>query len=526
MRTAQKVVKGLYRDSVSLMQLSSKVQAFDGIDQASAIMATDNNLDLAREAGLLIGDVQAGPNDVLILVQGADDVVDAGLAEAERLLTEEPGQAEGEGPAALPPRSIRMAVDAAASDLALVSTPGEYAAAEALKALHLGLDVMIFSDNVTIEDEVMLKSYARDNGRLVMGPDCGTAIVNGVPLGFANVVRRGEIGLVAAAGTGLQQVTCLIDRWGAGVSQALGTGSHDLGAQVGGITMLAGLSALVADPATQVIVLISKPPEPGVASAVLDRAAEAGKPVVVCFLGTDAQEAAQRGLAGARTLEEAAVHAVALATGTRPDTEVALAEMLARAGGFAGGLAPGQRWIRGLFSGGTFCYEASFLLGADLGAVYSNAPASEEYRLADVWKSRQHTVVDLGDDVFTRGRPHPMIDYRLRGERLIEEVADPEVAVILLDVVLGFGSNADPAAELVPVIGEALSAARAAQRGLVFVASVCGTPGDPQSLGRQEEALREAGVILADSNAQAVRLAAAVARAAADEAGAPAAGGA
>jgi succinyl-CoA synthetase alpha subunit len=401
-----------------------------------------------------------------------------------------------------------MAVTAdPAANLALISTPGEYAAAEATKALRLGLNVMLFSDNVPIEDEVALKKYAREHGLLVMGPDCGTAIINGVPLAFANVVRRGPIGCIAASGTGLQQVTSLVDRLGVGVSQAIGTGSHDLGEAVGGITMLQGLEALAADAATKVIVLISKPPAPSVAGKVLAAASAIGKPIVVCFVGADPATIKGKDLYPTKTLEDAARAAAALARGKKPAAKAAAKVAVPRLG-----LRPGQRYVRGLYSGGTFCYEASLLLGEALGKVWSNAPVKKSDRIADVWHSREHTVIDLGDDVFTRGRPHPMIDHRLRNERMGAEAADPEVAVILFDVVLGHGAHPDPAAEMVPALEAAQARAKKGKRKIAFVGFVCGTAGDPQNLGAQEAALRKAGVLLADSNAAAVRLAARIAK--------------
>jgi succinyl-CoA synthetase alpha subunit len=515
MTTVQKIVRNLYRDSVSLMQFSAQVAKLPGVQQASAVMATENNLSLLREAGLLTGQLEAKPNDLLIVLQGDDEAALAvALQEAEVVLNQSP-QATSSGPQRIHPRSIEMALaELPTANLALIATPGEYAAAEALKALHLGLHVMLFSDNVTPAEEIMLKQYARDHNLMVMGPDCGTAIINGIPLGFANVVRRGDIGLVAASGTGLQQVTCLIDRWGKGVSQAIGTGGHDLHSSVGGISMLQGLKALIADPATRVIVLISKPPSPDVTQRVLEQASQAGKPVVVNFLGADPAAIQDEGIFAARTLEEAAAMAVALSDGRQPDQQAhePAPELIGAMAAEAQRLSPRQQYIRGLYSGGTFCYEALLLLAEAVGPVYSNIPLEAQYRLADVWQSQQHTVIDLGDDLFTRGRPHPMIDQRLRNERILKEAADLEVAVILLDVVLGYGSHPDPAREIVPTIQQARKVATEAGRQLIFVGSVCGTLSDPQNRTRQETALHEAGVLLADSNAQAVRLAASVLR--------------
>jgi len=513
MATAHRVIRNLYRDSVSMMQLSALLRDLPGVEQASAIMATAGNQDLLREAGLLTDAPVAGSSDLLIALKGKSaSALEAAFAAADAELRKAPQAATEGGPRPLPPASLQMALaQVPSANFALISTPGEYAAAEAAKALRLGLNVMLFSDNVPIADEVALKTHAREHKLMVMGPDCGTAIIDGVPLGFANVVRRGAVGVVGASGTGTQQVTCLVHRYGEGISQAIGTGGRDLHAEVGGITMLQALNALARDAATRVIVLVSKPPAPEVATRVLDAARKARKPVVVNFVG--AAHAASKGskLHYANTLDDAARAAVALARGRSPARHAA-ARVSPRLLATVPRLAAGQRYVRGLYSGGTFCYEASALLGEALGDVRSNAPVDPRMHLADVWKSVGHTVVDLGDDDFTRGRPHPMIDHTLRNERLLKEAADPEVAVILLDVVLGYGAHPDPATEMVPAIGKARALAARKRRRIAFVGFICGTDVDPQDYARQEAALREAGMILAESNAQAVRIAAAIAR--------------
>lgn len=503
MPTAVSVIRNFYRDSVTLMQLSSRLGQLPGVRQATAIMASEANRALLRETGLTSNEVDAGPNDLLIAIEAESEaVLETAMADARRTFdvkSDNPVSAARREPL----RSLEMGLEAMpAANLALISTPGDYAAAEAMKALHLGLNVMVFSNNVALEDEIALKHYAGARGLLVMGPDCGTAIVGGVPLGFANVVRRGDIGLVAASGSGLQQVTCLIDQLGQGVSQAIGTGGHDLHAEVGGLTMRQGLELLAEDAGTRVIVLISKVPAPEVAARVLESARKAGKPVIVNFLGAKLDALAASNLHTARTLEDAAVIAVALSTGRPPD-EIGLTSPVE-----APRLGPGQRYVRGLYSGGTFCSEAAMLLSERLTPVYSNTPAGGATRPADVWHSRAHTLIDLGDDVFTRGRPHPMIDHRLRNERIVREARDPETAVLLLDVVLGYGSHPDPAAEMAPAVGAAIAQAAAGGRELAVLGFVCGTQADPQNLERQQAKLRDAGMILTKTNAQAVRLAA------------------
>jgi succinyl-CoA synthetase alpha subunit len=494
----QRLLPNLYRDSVSLMQLSATLGKLPGVEQASAVMATPGNLEFLRQAGLVDGDVAPRPNDLLVAVRGKSTAqLEAALATALASLNNESVK-EVQGTAAEAPlRSLQMALARSpAANLALISVPGDYAAAEAMKALRLGLHVMLFSDNVALADEVALKRYAAGRDLLVMGPDCGTAIIDGVPLGFANAVRRGAVGVVGASGTGTQQVTSLVHRRGGGISHAIGTGGHDLGKDVGGITMLHGLRLLSRDADTRAIVLISKPPSPAIAREVIGAARKAGKPVVINFIGSS-EDPSGGNLHVSRTLDEAASAALALANGRKPARKSTSPLKLPRVK-----FKRGQRYIRGLFSGGTFCYEASALLGD----VWSNAPVDPRRAIEDPWKSREHTLIDLGDDVFTRGRPHPMIDLRLRNDRMLQEAADPQVAVILLDVVLGYGSHPDPAAELVPV----LNRIKKKSGSPVIVASVCGTDEDPQGIERQEKALREAGVLLTESNASAARLAGAI----------------
>lgn len=522
MQTDIRYFPNLYRDSVALMRLSADLAARPGVDQASLLMGTPANMDLLVDSGLVDAPPKTAPGDIVFVARGEPDALAAAYEAAKQALTRGEPEAGGEGgdqaevPASLLD-AARMAGetpgDAAAARLALISTPGEFAGAEALKALRVGLHAMIFSDNVPLEQEIALKREARDRDLLVMGPDCGTAIVGGAPLAFANVIRRGDIGVVGASGTGIQQITCLMDRLGGGLSHALGTGSHDLSAEVGGLSMLAGLDALAADSGTRVIVLAAKPPAPGVARRVLETARACGKPVVVCFLGADARLGENRGdsLHGAATLEEAAHRAVALATG-RPADFVSAGpdnpDLQRRAAAPARFLPAKGRWLRGLYTGGTFCYEAQVLLQNHLASLYSNTPFGRTQRLESAWKSQANTLLDLGDDEFTRGRPHPMIDPAPRNARVEEEAADPETGVILLDVVLGYGSHPDPAGEL----ARAVHAARAAAAGTgvqppVFVASVCGTEADPQRFSEQCAALEREDVHLCDSNAQAVMLA-------------------
>ena len=506
-----RIYKNLYKDSVSLMAVTAKVIEVEGIDGASIVMGTPTNIENLAEAGLG-SDFAAGPNDLIVAVSGPEDACEAALAIADTMLSENASEAPGEV-AEQPPTSIEAAVSRDdAINLALISVPGDYAAAEALKALRLGLDVMIFSDNVTVADELHIKQYAYDRGRIVMGPDCGTAIINGVPLAFANVVRRGSIGVVGASGTGMQEVTTVIDQLGAGISQALGTGGHDLSEDIGGLSLLTGMRALAADDSTSVIVLVSKPPSPTVAAKVLAEARTIDKPIVAIFLGADPAEFSGGNIYGAYSLAGAAELAVAIANG-RP-TEAAPVTVSGqdsrRLRELARKLAPSQRDIRALYAGGTFCYEAQ-LICSERGIVsHSNSPTKGNLPVANIRVSEGHTIVDMGDDEFTQGRPHPMIDPSLRNQRILAEGADPATAVLLVDVVLGYGSADDPVSGLVTALGRVKSDAKGHGRYPVIIAYVCGTDTDPQGRQKAIAALKSAGALVASSNAEAAAWAAEV----------------
>lgn len=515
------VRRNLYCDSVSLMTLSRQLTALAGVEDAAAVMSTDMNQTLLKQAGLLAEDSAGaelgGPNDLLIVVRAASaEAADAALEAAESSLNTR-SSAPANMQAAPRPISLAQATQRQPRlNLALISVPGAYAAIEARQALLSGLHVFLFSDNVSLEQEIALKALADERGLLMMGPDCGTAIINGVGLGFANVVPRGPVGIVSASGSGLQQVTCLIAGYGLGISQALGTGGRDLSQAVGGRTMLAGLDLLEQDPATRVIVLLSKPPAPEIAERVIARAAQGTKPAIITFLGA-ASGAANAQLPAhlpvATTLSDAARLAVQLAGGQAPPPEAALpAEALSAIEHARATLKPEQRYVRGIFSGGTLCDEAMLLLSAGVGPVYSNIPLRPDWRLPDAKMSREHTAIDFGSDEFTVGRPHPMIDAGLRLQRLAQEAQDPATAVILFDIVLGYGAHPDPASEFAPAIERARAAAAEDGRALACIVSLCGTDQDPQGLAYQRDLLLRAGALVFTENALAARVAAEIVR--------------
>jgi FdrA protein len=496
--------KGVYHDSVTLMRLTRDLELVDGVRRAAAMMGTPSNRTLLADAGLLTADGEtASPNDLIIAIEADDSAAArAGAEAAEAALTA--SRLSTLAAQATPrPRTLQSALRVLDSaNLVLISVPGMHAGFEALKALRAGLHVMLFSDNVPLSTEIELKRLALSKGLLMMGPDCGTAMINGTPLGFANVVGRGRIGLAAASGTGLQEVSCLIAAAGEGISQAIGVGGRDLSEEVGGLMMGQVLKILAADPETEVVCVLGKPPGASTWQHLQGQLARLGKPCVIHFSGLASQEHCPWHTAA--TLEDAAQAAVALARGMRPtpteftgpaDEIARLVHETSRA------MHPGQRYVRGIYSGGTLAYEALGLLQTMLPSVAPGVRGEGE----------GHTVVDLGEDVFTVGRPHPMIDGTLRRDWVLKVAQDPSTAIILLDIVLGYGAHPDPVGELLPAVQQARRQAWAAGRHLAIVGSVCGTEQDPQRRSAQVAALRAHGVMVMPSNAQATRLSARIA---------------
>ena len=464
--TAVEVMAGRYYDSVRLLNVTRDVAAVPGVEDAMVAMGTDLNLRLLDEMGFDRSGVSAGPDDLIVAVRAIDrPTVDAALVAAEAGLSG-PVTAPASGLfVAPPPRSVGSAGRAVGANLALISVPGPHAFVEAMDALRRGMHVMVFSDNVPVEHEVLLKRYGVDHDLLVMGPDCGTAIVGGVGLGFANAVQPGPVAITGASGTGIQQLCCLLDAAGVGVRHALGTGSRDLSAAVGGLSTLQALAALDADPAVEVIIVVSKPPDSAVAAAVEQAVAACGTPVVMALLGEPAV-----------TLEGAAGEALSILGRPPVDLPVWRPDLLPD---------PKRGDLRGLFSGGTLRDEARAIAAATLGAVATEPTAAG------------HPMVDYGSDEFTRGRAHPMIDPGMRLDALEAATADPSTSTVLLDVVLGYGAHPDPAADLVPIVRSAVG------DGVSVVVSMCGSRQDPQGRDRQAGALRDAGAEVYLSNAAA-----------------------
>lgn len=501
------IQKNSYYDSASLMLLASMLtEEVADLRQLSLMMGNDMNKNVLKQSDLLLAEGEAASqNDLIIAFEGEEDLDVEKLVQevVARLNTSsDTNPQKTNGNAQVYASTVEALESTPTPRLAVVSIPGQYASREVKHLLNHDTDILLFSDNVSIEEEVKLKDLALEKNLLMMGPDCGTAIIDGVGLGFANKVRLGNIGMVAAAGTGLQEVACLIHQYGGGISQAYGTGGRDVKDAVGGRMMLACLERLVNDPKTEVITIVSKPADQSVMDKILAFAKAVPKPIVLCFMGGQLTSPAKH-IHIAETLEEAAVLSMQLSQGRKDEAASLPVDKQA----LTSDLKPEQRYIRGVYCGGTLSYE-SLLLLRDLNEdLYANVHLDGVRTLVDPKQSLAHTIVDLGDDFFTVGRPHPMIDPSLRNQRLAAEFKDPTTAIILLDLVLGYGAHENPAQLIKETIEQARSQSDERRVEPIMIASICGTDLDAQGYQKQKQILEATGMIVCDSNAQAAKLA-------------------
>lgn len=497
-----------YFDSVTLMVLSSNLNSIDGVIEAAIMMGTEHNKELMKSSGILPDEVaeNISGNDLVIGIKAhTKKSIDEAIQSLNNELSHNNKLNSKSDSSSI--KSIDAAIKRNDNlNFAVISLPGRFAGAEAKKCLLNNVNVLLFSDNIAIEEENQLKTLAIEKNLFMMGPDCGTAIINGISLGFANVVQRGDIGLIAASGTGLQELTVIIDKLGGGISQAIGTGGRDVSKGVNGKMMLFALDALAHDPKTNVIGIVSKPPAPEVLEAILKKIKSISKPVVVCFLGADTAVVEGTDIIAEETIEEAAKWLVILSKGeVSQDLHLYSKLEINKLVMNETKKLKGQQYVRGLFTGGTLAYEAMLILNKEHKSIYSNIALNKEFTLKNVEVSKENTIIDMGDDYFTDGMPHPMIEPKLRNERIKKEASDPTTAIILLDCVLGYGSHKDPAGELAKAVLEART--YQCQRHITYIASVCGTENDPQVLSDQIMKLENADILVLSTNAQAAQLA-------------------
>ena len=501
MASAYEIKKDTYYDSVTLMLTSSDLEEMEGVEEAIVGMGTDYNLDSLQRLDLYREEFdELTPHDLIFCVRAEDEeTAQRAIRKAQDLLTEKKSSG-GSQSEYTPPTQSSAADMLPEANMVIISVPGEYAAKEAHEALDNNRHVMLFSDNVSLQEELELKEKAVEKGLLMMGPDCGTAIINNKPLAFANSVRSGNIGVVAASGTGLQEVTSIIHQVGGGISQGIGVGGRDLSEKIEGRMTLLSARVLDKDDDTDVILLISKPPAKSILDDLLEELKSLQKPTAIFFIGADPDEIEKEGFTAASNLEEAALKTCRLAGKEVEKPLVGEEEIKEK----ASGVKMSGDYVRGLYSGGTLCDEAQLLLVDELTEIYSNTPVEGCRQLDDLYESQKHTIIDLGEDEFTRGRAHPMIDPKLRQERIVQEFEDEQTGLIMLDIVLGYGSHPDMAGAMLEASEEGR---QKTDRELPVLVSLCGTDADPQNYSEQKQKLQDAGVYVFPSNVSMVRFA-------------------
>ena len=504
MAIVRNVVKtNYYRDSLQLLHLSEEAKKIEGVKDAAVVMATSTNKEILSKLKLLTSEgLSASSSDLIIAVLAdSESAINHGIHRIETSLTQPPTASKNRF------HTIDAALQSMPdANLAIVSIPGEHARRVVTSLLEKGLNVHLFSDHVSQEDEFELKKLAKSKGLLVMGPGAGTSVIAGKAIAFANVVRKGNVGIVAAAGTGLQEVSVLVNDGGLGVSQALGTGGGDVKDEIGGITTLQAIEALEMDASTIIIVIVSKPPDVTVKKKILDYVTNStSKPVITCFLGELSANTIVNGtrISSTKTLHAAALETLKRASPPATFDSISMSpnELFAIVDEVRKELKGRQRYVRGLYTGGTLAYEALVILNQLIGSVYSNAPLNSSFKLPNSSESFKDSILDLGEEEFTLGRAHPMIDPTVRQLRLIEEARDPEVSVIIMDIMLGYGSHPDPAGAMCNSISKAQMIAKNDYRVLPILAHVCGTDQDPQRRSDQIEKLQKIGVRTFSTNA-------------------------
>lgn len=509
MKLFSEVKKNQYFDSIQTLYATSVLSDMDGVEKAYVSMGTQAGKDVLRDLDMIDDAIgNASESDLIIAVcTASEEVFNDAVASVEELVNNTKKASAKER--AYPTAGMAME-DNPDANVCIISIPGEYVRAEAEKALNAGLHIIIFSSNVSFEDERAIKELAREKGLLCMGPDCGVVNLNGVAFVLGSINNRGPFGLCGASGIGVQLVAALMHKAGSGISQAIGTGGNDTKDPIGGITMLMGIDALENDPDTEYIVLISRKPGDSVLPRILDRVTGCKKPVIIYFMGCSRGEIEKSGAIWAANLEDAAQKALALIgkeldLGSEEDLMKLAAEEVE-------GMSDEQKYVRGAFLGGTYCDEAMRVMREKIGDIYSNAPLSPELQLADSRKSMQNSVIDYGEEEFTLGRPHPTIEPSVRQPAIMQEAADPEVAVLLMDFVLTPPGPIDPVGDVLEDIKGAMK--MVADRGgkLAVVASVCGTDADLQDIEYQESMLRDAGILVCPTNYRAALLAGEIVR--------------
>lgn len=501
------IKKNRYVDSVTLMAIGDKILKIDGIENAEVQMGTPANLQLLQSLGYITEENIESDDLVMAVTGDTKEHLKLAFSQIEKILdhrTEEEDEIVYHNI-----NDINLLEDE--YDLVQISLPGKYAYAEAKKALDKGLHVFIFSDNVSLSEELALKKLGSEKGLLVMGPDCGVGMLNGVCLGAGSIMREGEVGIIAASGSGAQEVACIIEKCGYGISAIIGTGGRDLYPEIGGVTMLQGMGILEKDEKTKVIVLVSKLADSNVMEKVLTEADKVKKPVIAIFLGSEESLFLNHKVIPAYSLEAAALQACKILNPngniniqyTQEEIDRIVAKEIKQ-------YTRNQKYFRGLYCGGTFTEEGLIYFSRNLPGttLYSNLDTKYANKLPDHQTSVGHCILDMGAEDFTKDAPHPVFDPGIRIKRLKEELADKELAVILLDFITGPGVAQDPITPIVKIIGN-----HSGDRHITYIANICGSYEDPQNIVEKKKLLEDAGVIVTGSSYESARLSGALMKA-------------
>lgn len=482
------IKKGSFQDSVSLMLISKKLSQIEEVSEVSVMMGTPANKSLLRNTGFWNDQFdEATPNDICVGIKAEHSDIDIVALISEKLEESlKSANQQKSGSRLLKARRLETAINKLPdANLVLISIAGEYACGLANDALDHNLNVMLFSDNVSVADEIQLKQKATEKGLIVMGPDCGTSIIAGAPLAFANVTPKGNIGIVGASGTGIQEITSQIALHNQGITHAIGLGGRDLSADIGGISALTALTMLSNDSNTKIITFVSKPPAESVRKKIIQAMQQIDKPIVALFLGSKPEKMQDKNIYFANTLDEAARIACLLSKVEQAAESVPSVK---------------GRLIYGLYTGGTLAAEAAMLLAEKL-----DVTTSSSHDKGIMLDAKGHKIVDLGDDFYTVGRPHPMIDPSIREQEIAALGKNNNVGVLLIDLVIGYGANQNPAESVIEGVKQAKKL-RTQDNPLIVIATVTGTESDPQNRTEQINLLKENGIVVLDNLPEAVLL--------------------
>ena len=496
------IKKNFFRDSVQMMQFSQQLKDEQGVIDAAIVMSTVLNKNTLKNMNLLTEDgISATENDTLISINCQDEnSLSNAIQKAEQLLTSISAKAKNEF------TSLASALDTFSdANIASLSIPGQFVKEMATELINKQLNLFVFSDHVPLEDEIYLKNLALENNVLFMGPEAGTSILNGTVFGFGNRVRKGSIGIIGASGTGIQESSTMIDLFGEGISHGIGVGGRDLRNDIGGMMTMKAMEIFENDPNTKAVLLVSKPVDNYIRNKIINKINNFSKKnYVLCLIGDNENSVDTAKIKFSKSIQMSVLKILKLlddnvykktkdVVRNQINDSIKLSESLSK------DLNEGQKFIRGFFAGGTLCYESKIILEQMIGKIYSNLSSDDEYSIKGNVSSKENTLIDFGEEEFTSARPHPIIDPLLRRNRILEDANDPNVGVIIIDIICGINAAKNTMAFHAETIKKAIEIAREQGRKLSVFTYICGTENDVSK--NELKLLADSGAKLFTSNA-------------------------